>query len=291
MQMGQQLGDILRTIIYQRTEAPVTQVGGERTATLFSTSIQKFETAVRDLTVEGDQTEITTFTFVESVDRFDRAVQDFADSLAGREALQGTRPAVYGGAGETRCTAELENLGQFLEGIRTLWSTGDTFLEASFAIKDASLYDLVSTRIFDTAVSAFGNAVYGFTVGVRNFQKAQGYAQIGSGLGGLSSAGQGYHLGGVVTKPTLALIGEGGEPEVVVPLSRAEEFGFGGGGGVNINQTIVLSGDSSDEQSLATGEDQRIARIQNIMREEWVRIAIEQMRPGGILDESQGGRR
>lgn len=35
--------------------------------------------------------------------------------------------------------------------------------------------------------------------------------------------------GGVVTKPTLALIGEGREPEMVTPLSKAKQMGFGGG--------------------------------------------------------------
>ena len=35
--------------------------------------------------------------------------------------------------------------------------------------------------------------------------------------------------GGVVTSPTHALIGEGGEPEAVVPLSKAGSMGFGGG--------------------------------------------------------------
>lgn len=37
--------------------------------------------------------------------------------------------------------------------------------------------------------------------------------------------------GGVVSSPTLAMIGEGGQKEAVVPLDRAREFGFGGGGG------------------------------------------------------------
>lgn len=35
--------------------------------------------------------------------------------------------------------------------------------------------------------------------------------------------------GGIVTSPTLAMIGEGGEPEAVVPLSKADDMGFGGG--------------------------------------------------------------
>tara|TARA_R110000782_G_scaffold239283_1_gene325677 strand:- start:31 stop:2475 length:2445 start_codon:yes stop_codon:yes gene_type:complete len=34
--------------------------------------------------------------------------------------------------------------------------------------------------------------------------------------------------GGIVTRPTTALIGEGGEPEAVVPLSKAQSMGFGG---------------------------------------------------------------
>jgi DNA-binding XRE family transcriptional regulator len=36
--------------------------------------------------------------------------------------------------------------------------------------------------------------------------------------------------GGIVTAPTTALIGEGGEPEAVVPLSKANSMGFGGSG-------------------------------------------------------------
>ena len=44
--------------------------------------------------------------------------------------------------------------------------------------------------------------------------------------------------GGIVNKATLAIIGESG-PEAVVPLSRAGEFGMGGGGG---NVTINVNG-------------------------------------------------
>lgn len=45
--------------------------------------------------------------------------------------------------------------------------------------------------------------------------------------------------GGVVSRPTLALIGEAGQPEAVVPLNRAGSMGFGGtGGGV----TVIIQG-------------------------------------------------
>jgi hypothetical protein len=41
--------------------------------------------------------------------------------------------------------------------------------------------------------------------------------------------------GGIVTSPTLAMIGEGAGPEAVIPLSRMNEFGMGGGGNVTIH--------------------------------------------------------
>ncbi|HLT66305.1 MAG TPA: hypothetical protein VKZ73_00425, partial [Microbacterium sp.] len=52
--------------------------------------------------------------------------------------------------------------------------------------------------------------------------------------------------GGIVIRPTLAGIGEGGEPEAVVPLSRAAEFGFGGGA-TTVNYTINVESVRDDD--------------------------------------------
>uniref|UniRef100_UPI00404816B1 hypothetical protein n=1 Tax=Flavobacterium sp. TaxID=239 RepID=UPI00404816B1 len=41
--------------------------------------------------------------------------------------------------------------------------------------------------------------------------------------------------GGIVTSPTLAMIGEGRGPEAVIPLSKMGQFGMGGGGGITVN--------------------------------------------------------
>tara|TARA_R110000868_G_scaffold203270_1_gene451102 strand:+ start:691 stop:2247 length:1557 start_codon:yes stop_codon:yes gene_type:complete len=41
--------------------------------------------------------------------------------------------------------------------------------------------------------------------------------------------------GGIVTGPTLAMIGEGNGPEAVIPLSKLGSMGFGGGGGITVN--------------------------------------------------------
>jgi hypothetical protein len=49
---------------------------------------------------------------------------------------------------------------------------------------------------------------------------------IGSGLGKLGGI-VGLASGGIVTKPTLAMVGEGGEPEAVIPLSKMGQMGGG----------------------------------------------------------------
>jgi hypothetical protein len=41
--------------------------------------------------------------------------------------------------------------------------------------------------------------------------------------------------GGIVTSPTIAMIGEGREPEAVIPLSKLGSMGFGGGANITVN--------------------------------------------------------
>jgi hypothetical protein len=55
--------------------------------------------------------------------------------------------------------------------------------------------------------------------------------------------------GGIVTSPTLALIGEGKGPEAVIPLDRMGEFGMGGGGiNVTVNAGLMSSPDQVGQQ-------------------------------------------
>jgi len=86
----------------------------------------------------------------------------------------------------------------------------------------------VVKTIFNGIASAWNN-----TVGRISFKAPSWVPGIG---------GKGFDVpnipmlaqGGIVTSPTLAMIGEAG-PEAVVPLSRVGEFGMGGGGNVTIN--------------------------------------------------------
>jgi hypothetical protein len=116
-------------------------------------------------------------------------------------------------------------------------------------------------NIVDSVFKFIGNAVSGsinliksYFTGVLGFYKAifNGIASLWNNTFGKLSfkvpgwvpglGGKGFDVpnipmlaaGGIVTGPTLAMIGEAG-PEAVVPLSRAGEFGMGGGNNVTIH--------------------------------------------------------
>jgi len=80
-------------------------------------------------------------------------------------------------------------------------------------------------------VGAIVGAVAGAGVDISAAADRNAASQPSPSLPGLAE-------GGVVTKPTTALIGEGGEPEAVVPLSKAQSMGFGGSD--EIKQTNAL---------------------------------------------------
>lgn len=76
---------------------------------------------------------------------------------------------------------------------------------------------------------------------------------VSSAISGIKSL-LGLADGGIVTRPTLAMVGEGGEAEAVIPLSR---LGSMGGGGVVIN----LQGDFYTDTESAERWANQIARI------------------------------
>ncbi len=71
--------------------------------------------------------------------------------------------------------------------------------------------------------------------------------------------------GGIVSGPTTALIGEGGEPEMVLPLSKAEDMGFTGRNEtqivININAPIYTSDDLTDHVYEGIRLAQRTGRL------------------------------
>ncbi|MDT4761817.1 phage tail length tape measure family protein [Sphaerochaeta sp. PS] len=72
--------------------------------------------------------------------------------------------------------------------------------------------------------------------------------------------------GGIVYRPTTALIGEGGEPEAVVPLSKASQFGFASGSQNSQVTNIYVTGPSYTGDQLAQSIAEGIARGQRTGR-------------------------
>lgn len=67
--------------------------------------------------------------------------------------------------------------------------------------------------------------------------------------------------GGIVNSPTRALIGEGGEPEMVLPLSKAHEMGFGGNNGT-VNITVQIMAPVYSDRDLCESVYQGIKQAQ-----------------------------
>jgi len=94
------------------------------------------------------------------------------------------------------------------------------------------------TIAFGGTTGGFGTA--GALVGVKN---AAGFGDLFKGAFGMMSGVPMLASGGIVTSPTLAMIGEGGGPEAVIPLDRLNSFA---GGNINVTgriqgQDILLS--------------------------------------------------
>jgi hypothetical protein len=104
------------------------------------------------------------------------------------------------------------------------------------------------------AIKKVGDAI----TAVRN--SASGLSTLPGPIGGLGKF-LGLAEGGIVTKPTLALVGEAG-PEAVVPLSRAGGIG-GGGGAVVVNVHVgSLVGNQRDLVEYINDALQRGYRLQ-----------------------------
>jgi TP901 family phage tail tape measure protein len=82
------------------------------------------------------------------------------------------------------------------------------------------------------AFDAFDRAIARVVESIREAWRAfKAFLDLTSGKGGnLNLNVPKLAEGGIVTRPTLAMIGEGGESEAVIPLSKMSQFGFGAAG-------------------------------------------------------------
>jgi hypothetical protein len=79
-----------------------------------------------------------------------------------------------------------------------------------------------------------------------------GIGSIGGFVSGVAGKIAGLAEGGIVTKPTLAMVGEGGEPEAVIPLSKMGQMG---GGAINITINGAIDPEATARQIRRILED------------------------------------
>ena len=92
---------------------------------------------------------------------------------------------------------------------------------------------VVDSKAFQAVLSGVGSLASGIGSGIQRLGSFVGLAE-----------------GGIVTRPTLAMVGEGGEPEAVIPLSK-----MGGMGGVNITINGAIDPEATARQIRRILED------------------------------------
>lgn len=127
-----------------------------------------------------------------------------------------------------------ENLDAELDKVFGTANGGVSVVEAISGAFDA----------FDRAAKRLAASLRGALRALRDFFAARISGSLEQiGIPGLAE-------GGIVTRPTLAMIGEGGESEAVIPLSKMSQFGFGSGGSaaganITINVTAGMGADGA----------------------------------------------
>jgi hypothetical protein len=120
---------------------------------------------------------------------------------------------------------------------------------------------------------------------------------VGIGAGGgilQNSMGQGFGTfgpnfgirqfanGGVVTGPTLGLVGEGRYNEAIIPLpdGKSVPVDLGGGAGSQITSNIVINVSSDGKTSSSGADSVGLGRkIEGAVKQ----VIVEELRPGGVL--------
>jgi hypothetical protein len=124
-------------------------------------------------------------------------------------------------------------------------------------------------RFIDGLVNVIGLLIRGLNIAIRLMNRfrdiliriveSKAFQSLLSGIGAIGGAVSrgigriaGLAEGGIVTKPTLAMVGEGGEPEAVIPLSKMGQMG---GGGVNITINGAIDPEATARQIRRILED------------------------------------
>lgn len=114
-------------------------------------------------------------------------------------------------------------------------TSGEKFFPTLMKALGDMIKKLIAAALAAAALAAAITIAFGgnFANIGKLFGGAKNFGQLFGGMFGQMSGIPGLAEGGIVTGPTLAMVGEGRGPEAVIPLDRLHEF-TGGGGGVQV---------------------------------------------------------
>jgi len=212
-----------------------------------------------------------------------------------QEKLQG---ASYDGAevarlGELTESAELAAMAGEAVGdsfANSLKSVADGTKTAQEAIAD--FFSSIANALLNYAATAIAQYI---AIGIaRSFAGLASGSVSGQGFGGFSGGSsfgidttglQGplkpFADGGIVRKPTAALIGEAG-PEAVIPLSEMRNGGLGGGD-VNVTTIVNANGQSTSTTEGNGMNKEQAVQLSRMVESTVVGVIQRERRPGGIL--------
>jgi phage-related minor tail protein len=135
---------------------------------------------------------------------------------------------------------------------------------------------------FGAAAGGGGGGLEGVDMGAVNTYSAPlGYANGGIVPGGFRA----FASGGVVTGPTLGLVGEGRYNEAVIPLPDGKSVpvdlgGANGGNQITSNIVVNVSSDGqSQSQQSGNGNAELGKKIEGAVKQ----VIVGELRPGGLL--------
>jgi hypothetical protein len=205
---------------------------------------------------------------------------------------------------------QLSNIGYQSVGIAN--SIGDAFGQAlKGMITGASSVREAFAGLFQSIADSFADMVSQMIAEWLKAQLIQGFMNIFSpvtgGLGGGLSSGvagfgggfdagipstgnttsfagafKPFANGGIVTGPTLGLVGEGRYNEAVIPLpdGKSVPVDLGGGTGSQITSNIVVNVNSDGKASSSGADSVGLGRkIEGAVKQ----VIVEELRPGGVL--------
>lgn len=179
----------------------------------------------------------------EEVEELDEPLDDFAGNLANIEEKRNrlhNGMSQLGSVFQSAFEAALNNSENFFDVLKKAFLDLTKRIVATIAA--AVVLALILSAVFGGASGAGAMIFKGFEGGFKELTVG-----IARGMGGIPFLAE----GGIVTGPTLAMIGEGGESEAVIPLSKLSEISSSQSQNITVNgrisgQDILLSSEKAN---------------------------------------------